>query len=550
MAGWAYHYRKEWLRPDVVAGITTAAVVVPKAMAYASIAGLPVEVGLYTALVPMVIYAVLGSSRPLSVSTTSAIAILTAAQLGEVAQGANPIELVSAATTLALLVGGFLLLAGIFRMGFISNFISTPVLTGFRAGIGFIIVVDQIPKLLGVHFEKGGFFVNLYSIVRHIPETEIPTLLLALCTLALILSVEHFWPRLPAPLFAVIFGIAASGMLELGQFGVGVAGDIPVGLPTPVLPDLSLIQQLWPGALGIALMAFTESIAASRSFTRKGDPAVDANRELLALGAANIVGGFFRIVPAGGGTSQTAVNDRVGARTQLSELVTAGTVLAVLLVLAPLISLLPQATLAAVVIATTIGLINPQDFTKILRVRQTEFWWAMVAFFGVILFGTLQGILIAVVISVFTIMYYANHPPLYALRRKPGTNIFRPVSDQHPADESVAGLLIIRTEGRLNFASTPRLVDRFWEMVRTEQPRVLIIDFSAVPDIEYTALEAIINAEEKLRSARTTLWLAALNPSVLEVIRRSPLNQRLGSNRMFHTVEEAVNRYERTRPSA
>jgi len=541
--GWLPDYSREWLRFDVLAGITAAAVVIPKAMAYATIAGLPVEVGLYTAFIPMVIYAVLGTSRPLSVSTTSTIAILTASELALVVPDGNPTTLVMVVSTLAFLVGAFLVLAGIFHLGFIANFVSDPVLTGFKAGIGLVIVVDQVPKMLGLHFEKAGLFQNILSIFQHLPETSIATLLLALVTLGLVVGLEHFRPHAPAPLFAVVLGIAASGIFALGHAGVELVGKIPGGLPAPVLPDLSLVGKLWPGALGIALMAYIESIAAGRAFARHGDPRPNSNQELVALGVANLAGSFFRIIPAGGGTSQTAVNDKAGARTQLAQLVTAAIVVAVLLFLSPLISLMPQATLAAVVVATTVGLLNPKDFRVILHIRRTEFWWSIIAFAGVVVFGTLQGILVAVAISVMTLMYVANHPPIYALGRKPGTDVFRALSNEHPGDETFPGLLIVRTEGGMTFASAPRLGERFWELVHEAQPHVLVLDCSAIPDIEYTALRLLIDAEEKLRDAGITLWVAALNPRALEVVKRSPLFATLGTERMFLNVEQAVERY-------
>jgi high affinity sulfate transporter 1 len=541
--GWLPGYRSEWLRLDAVAGLTAAAVIIPKAMAYATIAGLPVEIGLYTAFIPMVIYAILGTSRPLSFSTTSTIAILVAAELAVIAPGRSPGELIVATATLAVLVGAFLLLAGILRMGFIANFISDPVLTGFKAGVGLVIVVDQVPKLLGVHFAKGPFFQNILSIFQHLPQASIPTLLLALVTLALVFGLEHFLPRAPAPLFAVILGIAASGLLVLKQSGVELVGNIPAGLPTPVLPDLSLVGTLWPGALGIALMAYIESVAAGRAFVRHGDSLPDSNQELIALGVANLAGGFFRIIPAGGGTSQTAVNDKAGARTQLAEVVTAGIVLAALLFLSPLFSLMPQATLAAVVVATTVGLLSPKEFRAILQVRYAEFWWAVIAFAGVVVLGTLQGILVAVAISVMTVMYAANHPPIYALGRKPGTNVFRPLSTEHPGDETFPGLLIVRTEGMMTFASAPRIKDRLWALIQETKPRVLLVDFSAVPNIEYTALKRLGDLEEKLREGGITLWLAALNPKALNVLKRSSVFTTLDYERMFFNVEKAVERY-------
>jgi SulP family sulfate permease len=543
MLDWLFRYPKEWLRLDLVAGVTTAAVVIPKAMAYATIAGLPVEVGLYTAFIPMVIYAILGTSRPLSFSTTSTIAILVAAELASLGPGGDPGRLIVAASTLALLVGAFLLLAGIFRMGFIANFISDPVLTGFKAGIGLVIVVDQVPKLLGVHFDKGPFFQNILSIFQHLPATSVPTLLLALATLALVFGLEHFLPRAPAPLFAVVLGIAASGLLALKQAGVELVGNIPSGLPTPVLPDLSLIGTLWPSALGIALMAYIESIAAGRAFIRHGDSRPDSNRELIALGFANLAGSVFRIIPAGGGTSQTAVNDRAGARTQLAEVVTAGIVLAALLFLSPLFSLMPQATLAAVVVATTVGLLSPKEFRAILQIRYAEFWWAVIAFAGVAVLGTLHGILVAVAISLMTLMYAANHPPIYALGRKPGTDVFRPLSTEHPEDETFPGLLIVRTEGMMTFASAPRIGDRLRALIDEAKPQVLLFDFRAVPNIEYTALKLLSDFEEKQREAGITLWLAALNPKVLNVVKRSSVFTTLGYERMFFNVQQGVETY-------
>jgi SulP family sulfate permease len=541
--GWLSTYQGAWLRFDVVAGLTTAAVVIPKSMAYATIAGLPVEIGLYTALIPMVVYAILGTSRPLSFSTTSTIAILTAAQLAVLAPGRGSGELVVAAATLALMVGAFLLLAGIFRLGFIANFISDPVLTGFKAGVGLVIIVDQIPKLLGVHIDKGRFLQNILSIFQHLPDVVVPTLLLALATLVLVFVLEHYFPRSPAPLFAIVLGIAASGLLVLKQSGVELAGNIPSGLPTPALPDLSLMLKLWPGAMGIALMSFIESIAAGRVFVRQGDSRLDPNRELIALGAANLAGSFFRSLPAGGGTSQTAVNDKAGARTQLAQLMTALIVLAVLLFLSPLISLMPQATLAAVVVATTIGLLSPKEFFAIVRIRKAEFWWSIAALVGVVVLGTLAGILVAVGISVMTLMYAANHPPVYAVGRKPRTSVFRPLSPENPEDETFPGLLIVRTEGIMTFASAPRIREGLWELIEEAKPRVLLIDLRAVPNIEYTALKLMSDFNEKLKERGITLWLSALNPKALEVVKRSPLSIALGHNRMFLNTELAVETY-------
>lgn len=543
MLDWLAGYRKDWLRPDLVAGLTTAAVVVPKAMAYATVAGLPVEIGLYTAFVPMVIYAILGTSRPLSVSTTTTLAILTGAELALVVPGGDPAALLTASATLAFLVGIMLILAAALRLGVVASFISEPVLTGFKAGVGLVIVLDQIPKLLGIHFDKGGFLENLLALIHHLPETSLATLAVGVAMLVILVGIERFAPRAPAPLVAVALGIAASGLLALRSHGVETVGHIPQGLPSFTAPSLDLVAQLWPGALGIALMSFTESIASARAFAGRGEPRPEPNRELLATGLGNVVGGLFSGMPAGGGTSQTAVNSLAGARTQVAGLVTAAAAVATMVFLAPLMGLMPQATLAAVVIVYSIGLIQPGEFRAILRIRRMEFLWALAAFAGVVLLGTLKGIVVAIILSMVALAYQAAHPRVYALGRKPGTDVFRPRSEEHPEDETFPGLLMVRPEGRIFFANAQRIGDQLWPLIEAAEPRVLAIDFSAVPDIEYSALKMLIEGEERLRERGALLWLVALNPEALGMVQRSSLGETLGRERMLFNLPTAVERY-------
>lgn len=540
---------KPGARADVVAGLTAAAVVAPKAMAYATIAGLPVQVGLYTAIVPMVVYAALGTSRPLSVSTTTTIAILSAAALGQVAPTGSASELIAASATLAMLVGALLLIASVIRLGFVANFISEPVLTGFKSGIGLVIVVDQIPKLLGIHIAKAGFFRDVLAIVEALPSTSMMTLIVALAVLGVIFAIEHFAPRAPAPLIAIGLAIGASAALNLSQAGVAVIGTVSGGLPTLVRPRIDLVWAMWPAAAGIALMSFTESIAAARAFAAPGEPRPVPNRELLALGCANLAGGLLGAMPAGGGTTQTAVNRKAGAVTQLATVVTAAVSLATLLVLAPLIGLMPQAALAAVVVAYSFDLIKPVEFAAIRRVRRIEFRWAAIAFVGVVLLGTLQGILVAVVASLLGLAQQAYDPSVHVVGRKRGTDVFRPRSGEHPDDESWPGLLILRIEGRAFFLNAQRIGDTVTHLIATTNPSVVVLDGRALIDIEYTALKMLIEAEEKLRSQGITLWLASLNPEVLKVVQQSPLGGTLGRARMFFNLQSAVAHYEQQQPS-
>jgi SulP family sulfate permease len=543
MLDWVSEYQPEWFRADVVAGLTASAVVIPMAMAYATIAGLPVEVGLYTIFIPMMIYAVLGTSRPLSVSTTTTIGILTATQLAVVAPAATTSELIVVSATLAMLVGGFLIVASILRLGMVASFISEPVLTGFKAGVGLIIMLDQVPKLLGIHYDKGGFVENVFSLLQHMPDTSLPTLAVGMVILSVLIGIERFVPRLPAPLVAVTIGIIASAQFALSGRGVDVVGHIPQGLPSLILPDFNLLQQLWPAALGIALIGFTEGIAAARAFASNDEPRPEPNRELLATGIGNGIGSLFGTMPSGGGTSQTAVNRLAGAHTQLAPLVTAAVALATLLFLAPMMELMPQATLAAVVIVYAVRLIQPQEFMSILRIRRMEFVWALTACLGVVLLGTLKGILVAIVVSLLALLNLAAHPQVYSLGRKPGSNVFRPRSDEHPEDETYPGLLMVRPVGGIFFANAQGIGEQLWELVDAHNPRVLALDFRAVPDIGYSALKMMIEGEERFRQSGVELWLVALNSEVLRMVQRSSLGENLGRERMIFSMQEAVDRY-------
>jgi SulP family sulfate permease len=536
-------FERRWLRPDIVAGLVTAAVVVPKAMAYASIAGLPVQVGLYTAIVPMVIYAVLVTSRVISVSKTTTIAILVGADLAEALPGADASALLGATVTLGILVGAILLLASFLRLGFVADFISEPVLIGFKSGIGLVIVLDQVPKLLGFHIAKAGFLHNVVATAQGIPHAAGPTVLVGLLTIVGLVAIEAFVPRVPAPLVVVAGAIAAFGLFGLGSHGVEAVGTIPQGLPSLALPDLSLVSKLWSGAFGIALMSFTETMAAGRAFSKSDEPRLRPNRELFATGLANAGGAVFGAMPSGGGTSQTAVNRMAGARTQLSELVTAGAALLVALFLAPLISRMPQATLAGVVVVYSVGLIKPKDFRAILAIRRTEFVWALAALAGVVLLGTLPGIVVAIIVSLLALSHQVADPPVHVLGRKPGTNVFRPRTQEHPEDESFPGLLLLRPEGRIFFANAARIGEKIRIAIEEAKPRVVAIDLRSVFDLEYTALKMLIEGEKRIRDAGVSIWLVGLNPQVLAVVQRSSLGETLGRERMIFNLETAVARY-------
>ena len=301
---------------------------------------------------------------------------------------------------------------------------------------------------------------------------------------------------------------------------------------------------MWPAACGVALISFTESIAAARAFLRSSDAPIDANRELLALGAANVAGAFIGSIPSGGGTSQTAVNRAAGAQTQISSLVVAAAALLTLLFLAPVLALLPQATLGAVVVAYSIALLDPAEMLAIRRVRKMEFHWALAACLGVMTLGTLKGIVIAIVLSLGGLIRLASDLRVDEIVRIPGSHLFRARSARHPHDQAIPGLLIARPVGRVYFGNAEGTGGKLMAMIKTAAPRVVLLDCSAIPGLEYTALKMLVDRELKLHEEGVELWLAALNPEALKLVRRTPLAERLGQERMFRTVGEAVDRFE------
>jgi MFS superfamily sulfate permease-like transporter len=456
----------------------------------------------------------------------------------------DPGRLVSAAATLTALVGALLVLGAALRLGFVANFISTPVLTGFKSGIGLVIVLDQVPKLLGLHITKQGFFHDVLSLAKQAPDTSVLTLAVAAATMGVLVGIDRWWPRSPAPLIAVGGGIAASWFFGLDALGVSTVGPIPQGMPSLTLPDLALVQELLPGALGIALMSFTETIAAGRAFAVRDEPRIGAGRELIATGAANLGGALFGAMPAGGGTSQTAVVRAAGGRSQKASLATAGAAALTMLLLAPLLARMPHATLAAVVIVYSVGLIQPAEFAAIRRVRAMEYRWALVACLGVLVFGTLKGIVVAIILSLIALSSQAVRPQVYAIGRKRGADVLRPLSPEHPDDETFEGLLIARPEGRIFFVNAQNVADQINALVEQYQPRVVALDMSRVPDIEYSALQMLMEGERRAPERGLEFWVVGLNPGVLEVVRRAGLADRLGRERMLFNARAAIERYQ------
>jgi high affinity sulfate transporter 1 len=532
-------YPIAWLPRDMAAGLTMAAVVFPQAMAYAALAGLPVEAGLYVSIVPMLLYGLLGTSRALSVSTTSTLAILTAGGLAQLGVAGDAARALSVGAELGAMVGIVLLGAAALRLGFLADFISEPVLAGYKAGTGLVIASTQLSKVLGVPVQEHRFFPAVGAALDHLGQVNEATLLLAIGTVVLLLVVHRYARRVPGPLLVVVLGILAVRVLDLGARGVEVIAPLQAGLPLPAIPDFARARDLLPVALGVALMSFVESSAAARVFVEKDDPEVVPGRELLALGAANLVGALFHGFPAGGGLSQTAVNRAAGARTQLAEAVTAAAVLALLFFFSGLVTGLAEATLGAIVIVAALGLIDVPALRRIYGIRRADFALALVAMFGVLLLGVLQGVLVAVIVSVLVVLQALNHPRVAVLGRKRGTTFFRNHA-VHPEDETFPGLVIVRPEAPLYFVNARFVRDRVRAVLAEhEPPAVVALDLSAVPDLDATAFDVVRELDDELRAQGVSLWLAAVNTLPREMLRRTGLDAAFEA-RHFAQVEDTV----------
>lgn len=518
---WLLTYRREWLGGDVAGGLTAAAIVIPKVMAYALIAGLPVEAGLYTALAAMLVYPLIGSARLLIVGTSSSLAMMMAATIAAVspAQGVGPAAI---AATLPLLVGIFMIAAGALRLGFLANFISLPVLIGFQAGVSVVIVVGQLEALLGVQMASSTTVGTLLELPQVLSQAHVWTVLVGATAIVLLVVLDRRFPRRPIPLLLVGASIAASLLFGFAALGVKTVGAFPPGLPSLRLPDVSLAMALWPAALSLGFMSFTESITAARASWQRDEPPIRPNRELVALGAANAAAALVGGLAVDGAVSHTAIARQAGARSQLAQWASAGAVAITLLLLSRAIAALPEAALAAVVLVVAANGVNLREFTAIARVRRTELTWALVTVGGVVLIGTLEGVLIAVVISVLTLIYQANRPPVYEVAYNREQRLFRAVGED-AADETFPGLLILRVEGRLTFANADNAGDKMRALAERGTPRVIVLECSAILDIEYTALVKLVDAKRALAERGVALWLAGVNARVLPLVERSQL---------------------------
>jgi sulfate permease, SulP family len=531
MTWWPREYRPEWLRNDLVAGLSTAAVVIPQSMAYAAIAGLPVEVGLYSASVPMAAYALAGTSRALSVSVSSSIAAVTA-----VAVASTP-DPRAAAATLALFSGLFLIAAWLLRLGFVADLISAPVLAGFKVGIGLSIAVGQLDDLLGVRIDSDRFLGQLWQALMSLPSVSLSTVLVSLACIAILLAGRRWLWRVPASLIVVVLAIAVTWIGGLERYGVALIDAVPPGLPLPALPSFTGAGSLIAPAVGVALITFVESIAAARAFQASSDRPVVADRELGALGLANVVASLLRGMPAGGGMSQTAVNDGAGAKSPLAAIATAATVIITLLFLAPLFDHLPQAALGALVFVAAIGLVDVRTVRTIFLVQRRDGILCLLAAAGVVALGALDGILIAVLISSLTLLYESSRRPVEVLDAVPEDTVGRSIP---------AGLLMLRPRSDIHFANVQHFRREVHAAIDAApvRPVVVLFDGSRLAIFEYTAHQSVRELVDELRAEGIDVWTVLPPGAATEAIERFDAAFGTEGTRLFPDAAAALTAFE------
>lgn len=531
----------------MIAGATAAAVVIPQAMGYATVAGLPVEIGLYTCIFPLAAYALIGGARRLSFSTTSTIAALTGLALASVgtAQGAGS---VSAAASLATMVGGAFLLLTILRMGWMVEAVSEAVLHGLRMAVGLTIIGGQLPKLLGVPPSDGGFFADVGDALSNLDSANGATVVLSVITIGGLLLVKQFAPKVPGALLAVAAGIMLATFTGVVGRGVELIDHVPTGLPGIELPDWGQIESLFPFALAIAFMSFIESNSAARGSRKLGEPRLDNDHELFSSGAANIVGGLFTAMPAGGGFSQTQVNTSAGANSQSSELITATLAVSVALFLAPVLSELPEATLASVIIVSVLGLIDPAPFIRIYRIDPLELAVALPTALAALVFDLLAGVVVGVAITLFLVLRTINHPRVTELRRHPESNEYL---DARPEDPPTPGILVLRIEGGMYTMNVRRIQDEIYRRFgRAEpSPEVVLVDVGATVNTSLTVLDTWLEVDQHLSAHGAQLWFAAVPAAALVKAKRTPhFLEWVEAGRIHPSVASAVTAFEAPRP--
>jgi high affinity sulfate transporter 1 len=543
---WARSYNKEFLRPDIIAGITVGAFTIPEAIAFVSLAGLPPEVGLYSAMVALFVYTIFGSSRQLSIGPTSTLSILVGSTLGSL-MIVNAGQYALIASLVAVVAGGFALLSWFFRLGFIVKFISKTVLTGFLAGIALFIASGQLPKLLGLPGTTGNFFQRIYYLIINIDQTNFATLAIGLGGIFFLFLATRKFPKLPHALFLVLGSIVIITFTDLTSLGVKIVGSIPQGVPALIIPDPTLIDIniLLTLAATVFLVSYIEGFLFASEYAAKNKYKVDGNQELLALGISNMVVGVFQGLPIGGSLSRTALNDESGAKTQFAGGICGLIILLVLLFFTGLFYNLPEAILAAIVLFVIKALVDITHFKTIYYFSKLEFTIAIVTLLSVLFFGALEGIVIGVILSIIGLLKNMYNPHIAILGRIPGTDQFLDIK-RRPETEIISHTLIVRIDGSQIFLNTDRIKNTIIDLVdnKYKDTKLFILDFEASSFIDYTGIEMLEALYEELKSRGIKIRAANMYGPLRDFIRKTNLEDEIVDSEVCLSIEDCIERWE------
>ncbi|MGZ8704627.1 MAG: SulP family inorganic anion transporter [Aeromicrobium sp.] len=538
------HYQRSWLRGDLLAGIAVAAYLIPQVMAYATVAGLPAVAGLWAVLAPLALYAVFGSSLRLSVGPESTTALMTAVAVGA-ATGMDPARYAALAAALAIVVGCFCLVGFFVKLGFVADLLSRPVLVGYMAGIAVLMIVSQLGKITGIPIHGDTPLEETRHALIHLSEANLATVLLAAGVLVFLLVSRHYFPRSPAPLMGMLLGAAAVALFDLKDRGVTAVGAIPRSLPTPALPDVSwhdLLTLLLP-AIGVALVAYSDNVLTARAFTQSGEK-VDNNQELLALGAVNLGAGLFHGFPVSSSGSRTVIGVSMGSKSQLYSLVALGTVVASMLFFGPVIALFPQAALGAVVIYAALMLIDLHELARIGRFRASELVLALSTTVGVLTFGVLNGIGIAIGLSILDLLRRVARPHDGVLGYVPGVPGMHDVDDYANALQ-VPGLVVYRYDSPLFFANSQDFVERALDAVDDSDAQVewFLLNAEANVEVDLTSVDALEQLRDTLTKRGIHFAMARVKTDMKDDLKAGGFTDKLDESQIFMTLPTAVEAY-------
>src|SRR5512139_139069 len=532
---WLPGYERAWLRGDILAGLTVLALLIPEGMAYAEIAGLPPQTAFYAAPIGLIMYAIFGTSKQLVVAVSAVIATMSAAAIAPLAAAGSP-EYAALTAGLAILAGLIAVLAGLFKLGRVANFFSESVLAGFVTGLALTVAIKQVPKMLGIEGGSGNFWERLAHILTNLDETHLLTLVVGLVALALLFSMEHYFHKLPAALIVMLLGIFFSSLFALEMKGVHVVGEIPAGLVPPKLPGLSAEQWLLllPGAFGIALVNFAEAYGPARSFAGKHGYEIETNQELVGLGAANMGAGLFQGFSIGSSLSKSAANERAGAKTPVALIVCALLTVIVALFFTPFFAPLPEAVLGAVVIVAIAGMIKVKAIRRLYRLNRMDFTLAIVAILGVLTFEALEGLLIAVILSLLVLVWRASQSKMSILGREPGRILFSD-SRRHPENHTLPGLLVLRPDEGLFFANADSLRNDILGLVDEAQDpvKVVLLDLEMSNELDVPSVDMLAELKGELGKRNTELWLSRLHGPVRDALDQGDILQQIGRQNIY-----------------